>query len=111
MRLVAGIVLVARGFQGLMDDVVLGPPAALIARMALGLLIIAGLWTPVTGVLIAILEIGLFAWRTGDPWIHLFLSTIGICLSLLGPGGWSVDARLFGWRRINIDIRDRQSLR
>ena len=28
-------------------------------------------------------------------------------LALLGPGGWSVDARLFGWTR--IDIRERQS--
>jgi putative oxidoreductase len=107
MRLVAGSVLVIRGFEGLVGHVAVGPPAALIARIALGLLIIAGLWTPVTGVLVAILEIALFAWRTGDPWVHLFLATIGVCLSLLGPGGWSVDARLFGWRRINLDIRNR----
>ena len=107
MRIVAGLVLVTRGFEGLLGDVVLGPPAVLIASVALGLSIIAGLWTPVTGVLVAILEIGLFAWRAGDPWIHLFLATIGICLSLLGPGAWSVDARLFGFRRINIDLRDR----
>ena len=28
-------------------------------------------------------------------------------LVLLGPGAWSVDARLFGWKR--IDIRDPRS--
>jgi len=28
-------------------------------------------------------------------------------LSLLGPGAWSVDAHLFGMRRIDIDPRER----
>ena len=28
------------------------------------------------------------------------LGTLGVALALLGPGGWSVDARLFGWKRI-----------
>jgi putative oxidoreductase len=35
------------------------------------------------------------------------LAAIGAALALLGPGAWSVDARLFGWRR--IDVRDRTS--
>lgn len=108
MRLVAGTVLVARSFEGLVGHVDLGPPALLIARIALGLLLIVGLWTPVTGVLIAIVEIGMFLSQHGDPWIHLFLSTIGVCVALLGPGGWSIDAGLFGWRRIDINVRDRK---
>jgi hypothetical protein len=33
------------------------------------------------------------------------LAAIGAALGLLGPGAWSVDARLFGWRR--IDVRNR----
>ena len=41
----------------------------------------------------------------GDPWIHILLLTLGISLALLGPGAWSVDARLFGWRRIEIPNR------
>src|SRR5262245_50863295 len=106
MRLVAGIVLVVRGFEGLEGDLAIGPTAALAAGIVLGLSIIAGLWTPVTGVLIAILEVGFFVSHAGDLWMHLFLTTLGICLSLLGPGAWSVDARLFGWRRIDIEFRD-----
>src|SRR5262245_445689 len=106
MRLVASTVLVFRGVEGVLGQLAFGPPPVHIVRIVLGLLVIAGLWTPVIGVLLAILEIGLLVMRLGDPWIHVLLATLGICLSLLGPGAWSVDAQLFGWRR--IDIRDRQ---
>jgi hypothetical protein len=37
----------------------------------------------------------------------MLLGTLGAALALLGPGGCSVDARLFGWKR--IDIRDPKS--
>jgi hypothetical protein len=50
-------------------------------------------------------------WQTfshpGNPWSCIMLGTFGAALALLGPGGWSVDARLFGWKR--IDIRDRKN--
>jgi hypothetical protein len=107
MRLVAGAVLILRGVQGLAGDVPLGPPGPLIARIVLGVLLIAGLWTPVIGVLVAVLEIAFLVQGIGDQWMHLFLATLGVCLSLLGPGAWSVDAHLFGMRRIDIDPRER----
>jgi hypothetical protein len=44
---------------------------------------------------------------SGDPWFCVVLATFGAGLALLGPGAWSIDARLFGWKR--IDIRDRSS--
>ena len=39
--------------------------------------------------------------------LSLLLGTLGAALALLGPGAWSADARLFGWKR--MDIRDRKS--
>jgi uncharacterized membrane protein YphA (DoxX/SURF4 family) len=71
-----------------------------------GLLLVAGLWTPVAGAIIAIMEL-LTAFSHGhDPWVSLLLASLGVALALLGPGAWSVDARLFGWKRIEIQRPD-----
>ncbi|HET9830459.1 MAG TPA: hypothetical protein VFP91_02065 [Vicinamibacterales bacterium] len=110
MRVVAGGVLLYRGIAGLTGALVVGlPTPILIAKIILGVLLILGLWTPVAGALVALLEIGIVVMQPEDPWVHLLLTTLGLCLALLGPGAWSVDARLFGWKRIDIPSRPRDS--
>jgi putative oxidoreductase len=70
-----------------------------------GVLLLAGLWTPVSGSLSAALALRGALYQPGDPWACILLATIGVALALVGPGAWSVDARLFGWKR--IEVRDR----
>jgi uncharacterized membrane protein YphA (DoxX/SURF4 family) len=41
--------------------------------------------------------------QQGDTWIHVFLAAIAASMAMLGPGAWSIDARLFGRKRIDID--------
>lgn len=102
MRLVAGSSLIAEGVMQLRT----GPPAQLfipdVLGMAAGLLLLFGLWTPIAASLVAALAIWKGIAQFGDPWANIFLGTIGIGLALLGPGEWSVDARLFGWKRIDV---------
>ncbi|MDQ1472597.1 MAG: putative oxidoreductase [Bryobacterales bacterium] len=43
--------------------------------------------------------------HSSDPWIHILLDALGASLAMLGPGAWSVDARLFGRKRIQIPQR------
>jgi len=38
-----------------------------------------------------------------DAWFRIFLGMLAISLALLGPGAWSLDARLFGRKRFDID--------
>jgi putative oxidoreductase len=68
-------------------------------------LLLVGLWTPVAGVLFAIVELGLALFHPGDRWMHMLVGALGIVLAMLGPGAWSVDARLFGRKRIRIPQR------
>lgn len=71
--------------------------------IAAGILLLAGLWTPIAGSLVAVLGLwNLISTRPADPWFTILLVTIGAALALLGPGAWSVDARLFGWKRIDL---------
>jgi uncharacterized membrane protein YphA (DoxX/SURF4 family) len=78
-----------------------------VVTTGVGLLLFAGLWTPIAGVLLAIIELWSAFTHPHDPWSYVLLGTLGAALAMLGPGAWSVDARLFGWKR--IDLRDRKS--
>ena len=33
-----------------------------------------------------------------------YFFAMGAALELVGPGAWSVDARLFGWKRIDVPV-------
>jgi putative oxidoreductase len=68
-------------------------------------LLLAGLWTPIAGVLLALTEMFLAFSHSPDPGAHALLGTLGAALAMLGPGAWSVDARLFGRKRIQIPQR------
>ena len=107
MRLVVGTVLMVRAVMGLSGALAIGPAPLLVFQIGLGLLLLAGLWTPVAGILGAMIAIWRLVSQVGEPWIQILVATLGVSLALLGPGVWSIDARLFGWKR--VDIRDRRS--
>jgi putative oxidoreductase len=105
MRLVAGLTLVGHGITGLHGDPRLGQVIVSVLATAAGMLLIAGLWTPIAGALAAGVESWLAFSQPGDTLTHILLVTLGLAVALVGPGAWSVDARLFGWTRINIPNR------
>jgi uncharacterized membrane protein YphA (DoxX/SURF4 family) len=66
----------------------------------LGLFILAGLWTPLVGALIAAVELWVVLAGRSDVWMSLMLAVLSGTLAMIGPGAWSIDARLFGRKRI-----------
>jgi hypothetical protein len=67
-----------------------------------GLFVLFGLWISVGGVLVAISELFIAFSHNQDPWLSVLLASLGVALTLLGPGNWSLDARRSGWKRIEI---------
>jgi hypothetical protein len=43
--------------------------------------------------------------QPADPWTFVHFGVLGAALAMLGPGGCSVDARLFGRKNIQIPRR------
>ena len=72
---------------------------------AVAILLLIGLWTPLAGALVAVGELGLAVLHPSDPWTFVHFATLGAALATLGPGGCSVDARLFGRKHIQIPER------
>jgi putative oxidoreductase len=65
-----------------------------------GMLLLVGLCTPVVGTLIAVIELWVAITHSGNPWISIVLATLGGTAAMIGPGAWSIDARLFGRKHI-----------
>ena len=61
-----------------------------------------GFWTPIGGVLQALVEFSNLL--TGAGYEHMVRAMIGLSVAMLGPGAWSVDARLFGRKRIDVTV-------
>ena len=104
LRLAAGIALVVQGAQGLLAQ----PPLVAIlvhaVSIGIGMLLAMGLWTQYAGVLLVVDALW-HVYAPGPSFRWILLAAMGAALTLLGPGAWSIDARRFGWRR--VDLRDR----
>lgn len=70
-----------------------------------GLLLLVGLWTPMAAMLVVIVELWTAVSRADNLRSCAILASLGAALLMLGPGVRSVDAQLFGRKR--IEIRDR----
>ena len=100
LRLVAGSALVVRAGSILRGDLPINTLASSAFLAAAGVLLISGLWTPIAGTLAASIQTWQLLTPGGELWPPLLLGTIAGALAMLGPGLWSVDARLFGWKRV-----------
>jgi uncharacterized membrane protein YphA (DoxX/SURF4 family) len=81
------------GLEGDIAMIALCVPSALLA---------VGFWTPIAGVTLAIVEIVRVIQSSSLDGRLAMLAVVAMSLAMMGPGQWSIDARLFGRRRINI---------
>jgi putative oxidoreductase len=105
LRVAAGSSLIARSVLVLGNTLTFRTGFFQLFIATAGLLLITGLWTPVVATVMVLFELWRIISRHGDPASDILLCTLAIAIALLGPGAWSIDSRLFGWKRIEIDTR------
>lgn len=105
LRLVVGIALLDRAGSMLWSNppLQLGVISAVLVVAAI--LLIVGLWTPIAASSLAAIELWRLFAMPAERWVYIFLATLGVALAILGPGTWSIDARLYGWKRIELPTR------
>jgi putative oxidoreductase len=107
MRLAVGFALVSSAGSALLSSPAIPMTILSVLLAAAAILLIIGLLTPIVGTLVALIESCRLVNMPSDRLVYLLVATFGAALAMLGPGLWSVDARLFGWKRIEPTPRKR----
>lgn len=104
LRLVAGILLIYDGIVALRTEP--DPQITILQLLAVGAgtLLILGLWTPIAGTLVILVEVCFVLLGTTHAQSNILLGALGAALAVLGPGNRSIDALRYGRKR--FDIRD-----
>ena len=109
LRLFTGVALIHSGIIRTIEGPPLVTGAFQILGIVAGVILMAGLFTPVAGVLAAITQVWIgvsqISTHLGDPWSAMAQATLAAGLAMIGPGAWSIDARRFGRKRITLSDR------
>jgi len=104
LRLVAGILLIYDGVVALRTGPDLQTTILQSVAIGAGTLLILGLWTPIAGTLVILVEVCFGFLGTTQVRSNILLGALGAALAVLGPGIRSIDALRYGRKR--FDIRD-----
>ena len=121
LRLLLSVCLIVEGIEGIAANVhsasgspTMAEPLGMLVIVC-GMLVAVGFLTPAIQVFVVVLELGalgdrfltnaLIATAAGVWQARAAMALMGATLALTGPGAYSVDAHLFGWREINIPPR------
>ena len=102
LRVCAGTPLILEGMFALRGSPHFATVTMPVGVVVVGIFLIVGLWTPLAGTLQGIIELLTVFPHSSEATLHLLLAALGVSLVMLGPGAWSLDARLFGRKRIDI---------
>lgn len=103
IRIVAGTSLVIDGWMTFHVGQPILPSILSVLEFGAGAMLVAGIWTPLAGLLAVLLSVSAILIRHGNLSSNILLAAMGAALALVGPGALSVDAWIFGLKRIDID--------
>lgn len=74
----------------------------IILQLIASVLLLIGLGTPYIGLLVAAMQLWFVFSGSAEPWTAIIVCGLGISLAMIGPGAWSMDARFFGRKHIEV---------
>lgn len=74
-----------------------------VAQVVAAVLLVMGLGTPLVGTAVVPIEIWIALSIATDLWSAFVISVLAATLAMIGPGAWSIDARLFGRKHVEVD--------
>jgi putative oxidoreductase len=99
-RVLTSAILLDFGATHLFETARLAPSLPCLVAAAAGILLLLGLWTPLAGITIAFVEVWIFLASTGNSLTAIMLAGLGLTVAMIGPGMWSIDARLYGRKHL-----------
>jgi hypothetical protein len=102
MRLATGCALLYRVVAEWPDHWLSLAATRSVAEGLAAIFLLVGFGTPFWGAATAALQLWRIHSGMDEPLTHALLATLGVSLALLGAGASSVDAWIFGWRRIDV---------
>ena len=103
LRIVSGGVLIMDGVEKIRAGDPIGLLITGLFAILDGAFLVTGLWTPIAGPIVIVLSTWRILVQHQDPHLGILLAAVGAMLGLVGPGALSLDARLFGWKKIDLE--------
>ena len=104
LRLFLGGALICAAVGAVLHGPITAAIPHVLAAIA-GMFLLIGLWTPVVGTIVTVTELGMVFLVPHDLRLHALQAVFALGLAMIGPGVWSLDDRLYGWRRLEIPAR------
>ena len=103
-RVLTTVLLLCCGITHFHGTARLGLSIASVIAAVAGVFLLLGLWTPLAGIAIAIAEVWIFLAWSGSSLTPIMVAGLGATVAMIGPGMWSIDAKLYG-RKLLEDPR------
>ena len=104
-RVLTSTILVYLGAWHLVEKCGFAPTLPYLIAAVAGILLIIGLWTPFAGTTIALVETWIYLASVGHSLTAIMLAVLGASVAMIGPGMWSIDARLYGRKHLEAPSR------
>ncbi len=99
-RVLTSIVLLYFGITHILETARLGLSLAYVIAAVAGVFLLLGLWTPLAGITITIVEVWILLAGSGSSLTPIMLAGLGSTVAMIGPGMWSIDAKLYGRKHL-----------